>query len=206
MSDLAVFDVLRTVFIYVGYPAIIVAAFLVIAIRMRVLFADYEDHRLVQWRLAVAGLLPVAVLTFVVVGEFPDAISWLPLVDRWELQLPIGALLAIGTLEASQHVSGTRQALWFMLYLSTLAIGLLYVVMEGELARFQPAVFAIVVTGGLHFVFREPNASDADRERPAGEGRKEEPTSEPIEDRNPSGRFAGLRRIEMLVGGRTQRR
>ncbi len=67
-------------------------------------------------------------------------------------------MIAVATLEASQKVSGTRQALTFMLCLSTLGTGLLYVVMEGGLARFQPVVFAVVVTGGLYFIFREPEA------------------------------------------------
>ncbi len=202
MSEMGVFDALRKLFIYVGYPAVIVAAFLVIAMRMRALFAEYEAHRLVQWRLAVAGLLPVAVLTFVVVGEFPDAISWLPVVDRWQLQLPLGALMAIGTLEASQRVSGTRQALSFMLYLSTLGTGLLYVVMEGELARFQPAVFAIVLAGGVHFVFREPESSDDESPRLPGE----EPAGPATGSQEPRDRYAALRRIETRVGGKPRSR
>jgi hypothetical protein len=162
MAESGVLDVLRKVFIYIGYPAVIIAAFWVIVLRMRALFAEYEGDRLMQWRLAVAGLLPVAVLTFVVVGSLPEAIPWSLGVVRWEFQLPLGALLAIVTLEASQHVSGSRQALSFMLYLSVLGVGLLYIVMEGGLARFQPAVFAVVVTGGLHFVFREPDSHDAE--------------------------------------------
>jgi hypothetical protein len=190
---MGVFDTLRKVFIYIGYPAVIIAAFLVIAVRMRALFAEYEAHRLAQWRLAVAGLLPVAVLTFVVVGEFPDAISWLPLVDRWELQLPLGALMAIGTLEASQHVSGTRQALSFMLYLSTLGTGLLYVIMEGELAHFQPAVFAIVLTGGLHFVFREPEPNGGESPQLIERGDKDGPGARPERPRDGRSEAFGLR-------------
>ncbi len=123
MSEMGVFDVLRKVFIYVGYPAVIIAAFLVIAVRMKALFQDYHSDRLMQWRLAVAGLLPVAILTFVVVGKFPEGVSWVPTADQWEMQLPLGALIAVATLEASQHVSGTRQALSFMLYLSALGTG-----------------------------------------------------------------------------------
>ena len=127
---------------------------------MRALFMAYQSERLLQWRLAVAGLLPVVVLTFVVVGELPDAVGWLPTADQWKTQLLLGSLMAIGTMEASQQVSGTRLVLSFMLYLSSLGTGLLYVVMEGELARFQPAVFAIVITGGLYFVFRETKSTD----------------------------------------------
>jgi hypothetical protein len=202
MSQLEMFDGLRRVFIYVGYPAVIVAAFVVIAVRMRALFADYRADRLVQWRLAVAGLLPVTVLTFVVVGGYPAAASWLPLADRWELQLPLGALLAIATLEASQHVSGTRQALSFMLYLSTLGTGLLYVVMEGELARFQPAVFAIVLAGGLHFVFREPDRAAGDSWQPPEQEVEDAPAEQPDDARHLRDRFAALRRMEERIGRR----
>jgi hypothetical protein len=202
MSQLEMFDGLRRVFIYVGYPAVIVAAFLVIAVRMSALFADYRADRLVQWRLAVAGLLPVTVLTFVVVGGYPQAAAWFPLADRWELQLPLGALLAIGTLEASQHVSGTRQALSFMLYLSTLGTGLLYVVMEGELARFQPAVFAIVLAGGLHFVFREPERAADDSWQPPEQAPEDDPAAQPDDTRRLRDRFAALRRMEERIGRR----
>ncbi len=160
MSEMGVFETLRQLFIYVAFPAVIVTAFLVIAVRMRALFMAYQSERLLQWRLAVAGLLPVVVLTFVVVGELPDAVGWLPTADQWKTQLLLGSLMAIGTMEASQQVSGTRLVLSFMLYLSSLGTGLLYVVMEGELARFQPAVFAIVITGGLYFDFRETESTD----------------------------------------------
>jgi len=179
MSQIAVFDALRHVFIYVAYPAVIIAAFLVIAVRMKALFHEYHGEKLLQWRLAVAGLLPVAILTFVVVGELPAAVGWLPRADQWELQLLLGVLIAVATLEASQQVSGTRQALTFMLYLSTLGTGLLYVVMEGALARFQPAVFAIVVTGGLHFVFREPEAAEYESLQPIEDDQEDEPAAEP---------------------------
>ena len=158
MSETGVFDTLRWVFTYIGYPAVIVAAFVVIGVRMKALFHQYHSEPLTQWRLAVAGLLPVAILTFVVVGELPDGVAWLPTADQWAIQLPLGAMIGLATMEASQQVSGTRQALTFMLYLATLGTGLLYVVMEGELARFQPGVFAIVLTGGLHFVFRDPES------------------------------------------------
>lgn len=150
-----VFDGLRKAFTYVGYPAILLAVFAVIGLRMWVLFREYRGHPLMQWRLAVAGLLPLTVLTFVVVGELPGAVVWMPTADQWKLQIVLGALLTLGTLEASLHVSGDKLALSFMLYLSSLGTGLLYVVMEGALARFQPAVFMTVVMGGLHFVFRE---------------------------------------------------
>jgi len=150
-----VFDGLRKVFTYVGYPAILLAVFGVIALRMRALFAEHRGYSLMQWRLAVAGLLPLTVLTFVVVGELPGAVVWMPTADQWKLQIILGALVTLGTLEASLHVSGDKLALSFMLYLSSLGTGLLYVVMEGALARFQPAVFTVVVMGGLHFVFRD---------------------------------------------------
>jgi hypothetical protein len=174
MSKLEVFDVMRKLFIYVAYPAVIVTAFLVIVARMRTLFTEYDGSRMVQWRLAVAGLLPVAVLTFAVVGELPDPTEWMPTASQWKVQFVVGALLAIGSLEASLQVSGTKMALSFMLYLSTLGTGLLYVVMEGELARFQPAVFAIVVAGGLYFVFRERETpGDGSEKLLEGEGEDE---------------------------------
>ena len=119
-----------------------------------------------QWRLAVACVLPMTVLTFVVVGELPGMVVWLPTADQWRLQLALGAMMAAGTLEASLHVSGNKLAASFMLYLSALGTGLLYVVMEGALARFQPLVFAIVLAGGLHFVFRERNAWDDEGPEP----------------------------------------
>ncbi len=201
MSQTGVFDALRQVFIYVAYPAVIIAAFLVIAARMRSLFAEYDADRHVQWRLVVAGLLPVAVLTFVVVGEFPAAMSSLPLVDRWEVQLPLGALMAIGTLEASHHVSGTRQALSFMLYLSTLGTGLLYVVMEGELARFQPAVVAIVLAGGLHFVFREQESLDGESRQRITQEPKDEPAARSEATRYARGQFVRLGLTEERITG-----
>ena len=160
MYETEMFDVLRKAFTYVGYPAVILAVFAVIAWRMKMLFTEHEYHKLMQWRLAVAGLLPVTVLTFVVVGELPGVVLWLPTADQWRLQLVMGALMAAGTLEASLHVSGNKLAASFMLYLSALGTGLLYVVMEGALARFQPLVFAVVVAGGLHFVFRERELLD----------------------------------------------
>ncbi len=196
MSEMGVFDVLRKVFIYVGYPAVIIAAFLVIAVRMKALFQDYHSDRLMQWRLAVAGLLPVAILTFVVVGKFPEGVSWVPTADQWEMQLPLGALIAVATLEASQHVSGTRQALSFMLYLSALGTGLLYVVMEGELARFQPAVFSLVLTGGLHFVFREPERSDDEPLRTVEKEPDDKPPVQPAGTRYARDGLARLRWIE----------
>ncbi len=106
MYETEVFDVLRKAFTYVGYPALILAVFAVIAWRMKTLFTEHEYHKLMQWRLAVAGLLPVTVLTFVVVGELPGVVLWLPTADQWRLQLVMGALMAAGTLEASLHVSG----------------------------------------------------------------------------------------------------
>jgi hypothetical protein len=199
MSDMGVFDVLRKAFIYVAYPAVIIAFFLVIAVRMRVLFQEYHADRLVQWRLAVAGLLPVAVLTFVVVGEFPESVVWLPTADHWEIQLPLGAAIAVATLEASQQVSGTRQALTFMLYLSTLGTGLLYVVMEGELARFQPAVFAVVVAGGLHFVFREPESTEDESLQPIQQVQEDEPAAEHEGTCYAHDGFARLRQIEKRI-------
>ena len=161
-----VFDALRNGFTYVGYPAVILAVFAVIGWRMKTLFTEHEYEKLMQWRLAVAGLLPVTVLTFVVVGELPLTGMWFPGADQWLLQHTAGALMAAVTLEASLQVSGNRLVLSFMLYLSTLGTGLLYVVMEGALARFQPAVFAIVLAGGLHFVFRERDAWDDERPEP----------------------------------------
>ena len=129
---------------------IFAAVFAVIAWRMKTLFTEHDGHRLMQWRLAVAGLLPMTVLTFVVVGELPGAGFWLPTAEQWKLQMVLGALITLGTLEASLHVSETRLALSFMLYLSALGTGLLYVVMEGALARFQPAVhsFRCVAVAG----------------------------------------------------------
>lgn len=196
MAESGVFDALRQLFVYVAYPAMILAAFLVIAVRMRALFQEYQSDSLVQWRLAVAGLLPVAILTFVVVGGLPEGIAWLPTAEQWEIQLPLGALLAVATMEASQQVSGTRQALIFMLYLSTLGTGLLYVVMEGELARFQPAVFAIVVTGGLYFVFREPEASEGQLPQQLDQVYKDEPAEQPDEVEYDEAGFVRLRLIE----------
>ena len=166
MEQLAVFEALRKVFTYVGYPAVIVTVFGVIAWRMTTIFTDHEGEKLMQWRLAVAALLPVTVLTFVIVGELPGMVVWLPTADQWRLQLAVGALATLGTLEASLHVSGNKQALSFMLYLSALGTGMLYVLMEGALARFQPAVFALVLTGGLHFVFREREPWDDERPEP----------------------------------------
>ena len=190
---------MRQVFIYVGYPAVITVAFLVIAVRMRVLFMDYKSDRLLQWRLAVAGLLPVAVLTFVVVGELPDAVAWLPTADQWKTQLLLGSLMAIGTMEASQQVSGTRLVLSFMLYLSSLGTGLLYVVMEGELARFQPAVFAIVITGGLYFVFRETEATDVEAQQALEPEYEDRPASKPT-------RYSPRVAVDLRSGGvRTKR-
>jgi hypothetical protein len=182
MSETGVFDAMRWVFIYIGYPVVIIAAFVVIAVRMKALFYQYQSEPLTQWRLAVAGLLPVAILTFVVVGQFPDSVAWLSAADQWEIQLPLGALIGLATMEASQQVSGTRQALTFMMYLSTLGTGLLYVVMEGDLARFQPGVFAVVVSGGLHFVFKEPESLDHESRRPSEPEHDDEPATQ-IEDR-----------------------
>lgn len=192
-------DALRRAFIYVGYPAVIVAAFLVIASRMRALFIAYESHKRIQWRLAVAGLLPVAVLTFVVVGEFPEGVLWMPTADQWMLQFMVGASLAIGTLEAAQHVSGTRQALTFMLYLSTLGTGLLYVAMQGELARFQPAVFAVVLSGGLHFVFRETETAESESRELAERDHEDEPAVRYEGPWNGPGPLARLRQAEERI-------
>ena len=75
------FDGLRKVFTYVGYPAILLAVFVVIALRMRALFTEHSHDKLMQWRLAVAGLLPLTVLTFVVVGELPGSVVWMPTAD-----------------------------------------------------------------------------------------------------------------------------
>ena len=161
MYTSGVFDALRQGFTYVGYPAVILAVFAVIVWRMTTHFTEHDRDSLMQWRLAVAGMLPVTVLTFVVVGELPGTVSWLPTAEQWRLQLVLGVFMATATLEASLHVSGNKLALSFMMYLSALGTGLLYVVMEGALARFQPAVFAIVIAGGLHFVFRERRAWDA---------------------------------------------
>lgn len=192
-------DGLRKAFIYVGYPAVIVVAFLVIASRMRALFIAYDFQKRIQWRLAVAGLLPVAVLTFVVVGEFPEGVLWMPTADQWMLQFVVGASLAIGTLEAAQHVSGTRQALTFMLYLSTLGTGLLYVAMQGELARFQPGVFAVVLAGGLHFVFRETETSEGESQELMEQEHEGEP---PVRYEGPwygPGPLARLRQAEERI-------
>jgi len=199
MSEMGVFDALRKVFIYVGYPAVIIAAFLVIAVRMKVLFQEYQAVSMAQRRLAVAGLLPVAVLTFVVVGRPPEGVAWLPTADQWEIQLPLGALIAVATMEASQQVSGIRQALTFMLYLSTLGTGLLYVVMEGELARFQPGVFATVVTGGLYFVFREPETSDDASLQQLEHENADEPATEPDDTWYTQDEFARLSLIEERI-------
>jgi hypothetical protein len=155
MDTDAVFDVLQAIFTHFVYPMVILGVFAVIGSRMRALITEHAYDSMLQRRLAVAALLPVTVLTFVLVGKLPQAAVWLPGEDQWALQLALGALITVATLEASLHISSRKQALTFMLYLGSLAAALLYVLMEGALARFQPAVFAGVVMGGLHFIFRE---------------------------------------------------
>ena len=160
MDTSGVFDFLRAIFTYAVYPAVILTVFAVIGFRMKTLLTAHQCDRQMQWRLTVAGLLPITVLTFVGVGKLPHTGGWLPGADQWLLQLVAGALITVATLELSQRVSSHKQVLVFTLYLGTLGAGLLYVLMEGELARFQSAVFAVVVVGGLHFVFRERKMAD----------------------------------------------
>jgi hypothetical protein len=169
MGTSGVFDFLRVIFAYAVYPAVIFAVFGVIGWRMLTLLTEHKYDTLMQWRLAVAGLLPVTVLTFVVVRELPEAEMWLPQADQWLYQLTAGTLLAVAALEASLRITGKRQALPFMLYLASLGTGLLYVLMEGALARFQPAVFAAVLIGGLHFIFRETEEDEWEADEPKAE-------------------------------------
>ncbi len=150
-----VFNVLRVAFTYIAYPLVILGVFAVILWRMKTLFEEHGACGLMPWRLAVAAVLPVTVLTFVLVGELPGTALLIPGADEWLLQVVAGSGVSLASLEGSLHVSGSKRALSFVLYLSALASGLLYVVMQGALATFQPAVFAVVVVGGLHFVFRE---------------------------------------------------
>lgn len=152
-------ELMRTVFTYFVYPAIImtVFGFLVVQVLRIIGKAKTGNGTL---RRSVAGLLPFIVLTFAIVIQDKDATSALPTaVDKVPsfLQFAVGAFLGILVLEAAHWLMNNRVDGFMSLYaliLSSLAALMVYIFIVGALARFDILLMGVVIGASLHIVFR----------------------------------------------------
>jgi hypothetical protein len=149
---------LRWAFIYIFYPIIILAVFVILVTTIVILVKDATDEKGLIRRLTGA-VLPVVILVFFVLSDQYDE----PL-RRSLLLIPIyahfivGAMIGIIMIEIGRALWNTTSdagAASFILFLSLVGVFMVYSFMQGFLGTLNYFLLSTIVAGGLDLIFRD---------------------------------------------------
>ena len=151
-------EVLRVIFIYVLYPFVVVGLF-VYLIALLIFLVRRAKSTSGAIRRAVGGLLPVIILVFIV-SLGMESQEWL----RAQLEtlnethrFVLGIVAALILMETGKQLGRTdanSAVAAYAFFVSCLLAVLLWVVMGGLLSELNWTLFAFILTGGLHIMFR----------------------------------------------------
>lgn len=151
-------EVLRVIFVYVLYPFVVVGLF-VYLIALLIFLVRRAKSTSGAIRRAVGGLLPVIILVFIV-SMGMESQEWL----RTQLQMlnethrfVLGIVAALILTETGKQLGRTdanSAVAAYAFFVSCILVVLLWVVMGGLLSELNWTLFAFILTGGLHIMFR----------------------------------------------------
>jgi hypothetical protein len=161
---------LTDLFLYVLYPATVLAVFLGLIV-MLILAIWGGNWSRGTYRRATGALLPLVVLVILVATDSAAIQSWAARVSgiRPLIQLLIGAIVGLALMELGRQLrrSGSVGAnAVFAMFVSALLAFLLWSVMGGVLAHLHLLLLGFLVACGLHLIFRGLS-EDASKNRPA---------------------------------------
>lgn len=152
--------IVHGIFIYVLYPAVVLAVFGVICNSIIVLTSKSREKA----RAIIAGVLPVVMLVFAIVDINLRASSTEPYppIRYAFVQVLLGALIGILYVEAGRVLNSndTHRAV-NILFLSTMGSLMLYITIRGSLGLYHPFLVTSILAGGLNIVFRGTTHADA---------------------------------------------
>lgn len=151
-------EVLRVIFIYALYPFVVVGLF-VYLIALLIFLVRRAKSTSGAIRRGVGGLLPVIILVFIV-SMGMESQEWL----RTQLQMlnethrfVLGIVAALILMETGKQLGRTdanSAVAAYAFFVSCILAVLLWVVMGGLLSELNWTLFAFILTGGLHIMFR----------------------------------------------------
>jgi len=151
-------EILRGFFVYVLYPTVVVGLFFYL-IALLVFLVRRAKSTSGAIRRAVGSVLPVVILVFLV-STGSDSQDWL----RVQLnsldtahRAAIGVIAALILMETGKQLGRTdanSAVAAYAFFVSCLLAVLLWVLMGGLLVELNWTLFAFILTGGLHIMFR----------------------------------------------------
>ncbi|ASV75989.1 hypothetical protein THTE_3387 [Thermogutta terrifontis] len=151
-------EILRAFFVYVMYPAVVIGLFIYL---VSLLFFLVRCAKTMSGaiRRAVGGLLPIVILVFLVSSNFLDGGHLAEWLDRLSdtHRFVLGAVAAFVMMETGKQLGRTdanSAVAAYAFFVSCLLAVLLWVVMGGLLDKLNWTLFAFILVGGLHVMFR----------------------------------------------------
>jgi len=151
-------EILRGFFVYILYPAVVVGLFFYL-IALLVFLVKRAKSTSGAIRRAVGSVLPVIILVFLV-STGSDSQEWL----RQRLndldtthRAVLGVVAALILMETGKQLGRTdanSAVAAYAFFVSCLLAILLWVLMGGLLVELNWTLFAFILTGGLHIMFR----------------------------------------------------
>lgn len=146
--------ILRWVFTYIFYPAVIISVFIsIIAV-----ICTIVDKSSSAARSLIGVALPVVVLVFIIASDVDDKdslanlLEYIPQVGRFV----IGALVGVSLFATGKKLMRTDSEIGFALYnlfLSTIEVFILYCMMSGITRSIHILLLGLMIGGGLYVIF-----------------------------------------------------
>jgi len=148
--------ILRWIFTYLLYPAIIIGIFWFIVIEIADIILKTHSSRA-----ATAAVLPVAGLVFLIVTETKPEESMANILVGFPggMKFMLGAAIGAALLEIGRYLLSSDSAVGppvYVLFLSMTGVFILYAVMSKLLVSIHILLFGFVIGGGLQIIFRGP--------------------------------------------------
>jgi hypothetical protein len=157
-------SILKWIFTYLFYPAIIIAIFGYIISTIVSIVTKGRNASAIARRLT-GSLLPLVLLIFVVVADQGDHNVIADLVASMSagVSFLVGAALGLALMEVGKFLLKTDSEVGpsvYALFLSSAGVFILYSIMIGILKNLHLPLFGMVVFGGLDIIFRGPPSID----------------------------------------------
>lgn len=151
-------DILRSLFVYVMYPAVVIGLFIYL---ISLLFFLVRCAKTTSGaiRRAVGALLPIVILVFLISSNLHDSghlAEWLERLSNLH-RFVLGAVAAFVMMETGKQLGRTdanSAVAAYAFFVSGLLAVLLWVLMGGLLDKLNWTLFAFILVGGLHVMFR----------------------------------------------------
>lgn len=160
----AISDILTWVFTYLFYPTIVIGLFVYVIATTGAIVRSGRNASAVARRLT-GTLLPLVVLIFIVVSEQAEPSGFVIAMESQSVTLGFvwGAVTGIILMEAGKRLLSSDSEVGpslYSLFLSTVAVFVLYSIMMGFLRALHVPLLGLVLASGLDIVFRGPPTVD----------------------------------------------